>query len=113
MPVRRASDRLLVWLHNKVVGMGSGVSTNTLEGCPRASYLSYSVPKYYGYYEVLFPLIHYLSEVFSPVSIPSMISGSVLVRNGSTCLSLIPIKIFPRIFVPLHLFLLSASLLEI
>ena len=59
VPVRRASDRLLVWLHNKVVGMGSGVSTNTLEGCPRASYLSYSVPKYYGYYVVLFPLIHY------------------------------------------------------
>lgn len=48
VPVGRASDRLLVWVHNKVVGMGSGVSTNTLEGCPRASYLGYSVHKYSG-----------------------------------------------------------------
>ena len=48
VPGGRVSDRLLVWVHNKVVGMGSGDSTSTMEGCPRASYLGYSAHKYSG-----------------------------------------------------------------
>ena len=45
VPVRRVSGRMFVWVHNKVVGMGGSVSTNTLEGCSRDSYLGYSVPQ--------------------------------------------------------------------